>query len=338
MSGKDYYEVLGIPRDADQKAIRDAFRNLALHHHPDRDKSPGAEERFKEIAEAYAVLSDPGKRSEYDSKGFISGFSPEDLFGGIDFGDLFGGDIFERFFRPPRQDLQVELRVPIEKIASGGEERVFLKRPDVCPVCRGSGAEKTEPCKACGGSGRISEKKGQGNVLIQEITTCPVCHGKGAVVIKPCDACQGRGRLEHEETLVVTIPKGIEEGAALRLQGKGGRQGGPPGDLYVVVRSMPDKRFERSGADLWHVETIQVADAVLGTELTVDTLYGKAKVTVPPGSQPESVLRLRDKGLPRFGRTGNGDFYLKLKVLLPEHLSREEHVLYEKLREMTHGS
>ena len=290
---KDYYGILGVAKDADQKTIRDAFRKLALKHHPDRDKSPGAEERFKEIAEAYSVLSDRKKRAEYDSKGSVP---LDDMFGGIDFGDLFGG--FGRFFHHMGGDLEVELAVPLERIARGGEENVRLVRHEICPDCRGRGKIDGKFCRTCGGSGRVG----------------------------------------REEILTVSIPPGMEEGAALRMKGKGLTNSQPPGDLYVVVRTLPDPRFERIGSDLWHAEPISVTDAVLGAELTVDTLEGRARVTVPPGAQPESVLRLKGKGLPKFGSSGKGDLYLKLKVRLPGRLSREERMLYEKLRGMAHGS
>jgi len=345
--------VLGVPREADQKAIKDAFRSLALQYHPDRNKAPGAEERFKEIAEAYAVLSDPRKRAEYDTRGFagVAGFTPEDLFGGIDFEDIFGGlnfdfggtGLFGNFFRrhagPPRgANVEVDLTIPLERVASGGEETVRLARPAACPACKGSGAKTgTAPrrCETCGGSGRQVKSKHEGGVTMQQISTCPVCHGRGSIIDQLCPDCGGRGEIAREETLTVTIPAGVEEGMALRISGKGmpsAEPGGTTGDLYVVVRSAPDSRFERLGADLWRSATIPVADAVLGTELEVPTLDGTASVTVPPGTQPDALLRLKGKGLPEFGAKRHGDLYLRMRVHVPEKLSREERELYEKLR------
>ncbi len=344
--------MLGVARDADEKAIKDAFRELALRYHPDRNKEPGAEERFKEIAEAYAVLSDPKKRAEYDNHGFeaVSGFSPEDLFGGINFGDIFGenfgfgGGLFEHFFRrrtgPPRgEDIQVELTVPLTKVAQGGEEEVRFTRPVVCAECGGSGAEKgTQPvsCTTCQGTGRVAHSRERGgNVFIQQISICPHCHGRGTVIEKPCLSCAGSGVVERKESIVVQLPAGIEDGTALKVSGKGQASAaarGVPGDLYVVVRSEADPRFTRSGADLWREEAISVPDAVLGTTLIVPTLESDATVTVPAGSQPDAVLRLRGKGLPVFQGQGRGDIYLRLKVHVPEHPSREESELYEKLR------
>lgn len=355
---RDYYEVLGVPRDADEKAIKDAFRTLALKFHPDRNKEPGAEERFKEIAEAYAVLTDPNKRKDYDSRGFagVAGFSPEDLYGGIDFGDVFGGlnfdfggGLFERFFGrgrkgPPRgANIEVDLVVPLERVARGGEEAVRVARPQPCSACGGSGAKAgTQPraCTACSGSGRQtqSRREGKGTVLIQQITTCPVCHGQGRVIDEPCSQCAGRGEVEREETLTVDIPIGVEDGMALRLAGRGmpsPDKRGHPGDLFVVVRSAPDPRFQRSGADLWHEQAIRVADAALGTKLSVPTLEKPAEVTIPAGTQPGAVLRLRGKGLPQFGGSKRGDLYLRLLVAIPQQLSAEERALYERLRALS---
>ena len=358
--------MLGVSRDADQKAIKDAFRKLALKYHPDRNKEPGAEERFKEIAEAYAVLSDPKKRAEYDARGFagVAGFTPEDLFGGIDFEDIFGGTrfdfgdfglggggLFDRFFRhrragPPRgENIEVALTVPLARVMMGGEEKVRIFRPDTCPSCRGTGAAPgTKPrlCEACKGTGQQTvsrrETGEKGSVVIQQITVCPACHGRGSIIDQPCPACAGRGEIERDETLSVTIPVGVEEGMALRIPGRGlpsREAGGLPGDLFVVVHAAPDPRFERAGADLWRSETITVADAVLGAELTVPTLDGPAAVAVPPGTQPETVLRLREKGLPEFGGKGRGDFFLRIRVEVPERLSAEERELYERLRALS---
>ncbi len=348
--------MLGVSRDADEKAIKDAFRSLALKYHPDRNKEAGAEERFKEIAEAYAVLSDPKKRAEYDNRGFagVSGFSPEDLFGGIDFGDIFGnrdfgfgGGLFESFFRRrtgPVQgrDIEIVLDVPLDKIARGGEETVRFGREAVCAECGGSGAARgtqPKPCATCHGSGRLtqSHREGRGNVFIQQVSVCPTCHGRGVVIEHPCPACGGSGQAAREESLAITIPPGIEDGVAMKIPGKGEASheaGGRPGDLYVVVRAAPDTRFARAGADLWREAILTISDAVLGTTLSIPTLDGDADVTVPPGTQPEEVLRLRGKGLPRFQAKGRGDIFIRVKVHVPERLTARERELYDKLRQM----
>lgn len=353
---RDYYEVLGVPRDADQAAIKDAFRRLALRYHPDRNKDPGAEERFKEIAEAYAVLSDPKKRREYDTGGFagVAGLSPEDLFGGIDFEDIFGGlgfdfpggGLFDRFFGhrragPPQgANLEVAVEVPLERVATGGKETVRLTRLQTCPACRGSAAKAgTTPrrCDACGGTGQRVASRREGGVMFQRITRCAACGGRGRVIVEPCPDCRGRGEVERDETLTVNIPVGVEEGMALRVPGHGlpSRQaGGVPGDLFVVVRSVPDPRFERDGADLWRIEKVHVADAVLGTSLEVPTLDGRVTVTIPPGTQPDAVLRLRGKGLPEFGGKGRGDLFLRVHVHVPDRPAAEERKLWERLRDL----
>lgn len=355
---RDYYEVLGVPRNADEKTIKEAFRRLALEYHPDRNKEPGAEEKFKQIAEAYAVLSDPKRRAEYDQHGFaaVSGVTPEDLLGGIDFGDLFGGlgfdfdlggGIFDRFFGrrrragPPRgANLEVTLVVPLERVLTGGDETIRVSRPQPCTACRGSGAEPgtaPRPCTACGGKGRQVHSRQEGGVRIQQIATCNACGGQGTLIDKPCPGCDGRGELEREEVLTVKVPAGVEDGMALRIAGHGlasPQPEGPPGDLYVVVRSAPDPRFERRGADLWRTETLSVPEAVLGTQLDVPTLEGRATVSVPAGSQPGEVLRLRGKGLPEFGSSRRGDLYIALQVLVPKRLKPEERELYERLRRL----
>lgn len=362
---RDYYEVLGVPRDADDKRIKDAFRELALKYHPDRNKSPGAEERFKEIAEAYAVLSDPKKRAEYDARGFagVAGYSSEDLFGGIDFGDLFrdlgfgldlGGEtLFDRFFRRRRAvpargaDIEVQLVVPLERIHRGGEETVRYTRAVVCPVCHGSGAAPgTRPrrCPDCGGSGRKvvtrGGHRGETEIQFQQITVCPTCGGRGEIIDTPCPECGGSGQVEREEQLAVKVPVGAEEGMVLRVPAHGlpsQEPGGVAGDLYVIVRSAADPRFERLGADLWRTETIEVADAVLGTTRKVPTLNGAVEVKVPAGTQPDEVLRLRGRGLTAFGG-GRGDLNLRIRVRIPERPSARERELYESLRALKPGT
>ena len=302
------------------------------------------------------MLSDPKKRSEYDARGFagVAGFTQEDLFSGINFEDIFGGlnfdfdlgggGLFDRIFRRqragPRHGANIEVTavVPLERVASGGEESVILTHPITCPKCHGSGAKPgtaPRPCEACGGTGRQVKSKRDGGVTFQQITTCPVCRGSGNIIDQPCTECGGRGEVAHEEALTVTIPVGVEEGMALRIPGKGMPSPdakGAPGDLFVVVHTAPDPRFQRVGSELWRAETLSLVDAVLGTTLKVPTLDGKATVTVPPGTQPDAVLRLRGKGLPEFGTKRRGDLYLRMQVLVPDQLSSEERELYERLR------
>ncbi|WP_153110032.1 DnaJ C-terminal domain-containing protein [Propionivibrio limicola] len=357
---RDYYEVLGVPRDADAKAIKDAFRQLALKFHPDRNKAPDAEARFKEIAEAYAVLSDPKKRADYDAGGFsgLGGMRPEDIYGGIDFENLFGGlgfdfggGLFERFFGerrrksgPPRgENLEVVLRVPIERVFTGGDEAVHIERWVQCPACKGSGAKAgTLPrtCETCHGSGRQVKKSQDSNVFFEQVTVCPTCGGRGFFIDDPCPACQGRGQTLIAEKLTVKVPVGVDEGMVLRIPGHGvaaQEAGGTPGDLFVIVHTLPHAQFKRDGSDLWSVQELSLTDAVLGTQLQIPTLDGPTSVQVPPGTQPDTVLRLRHKGLPSFGHSGRGDLLLRMRLVVPEHLSAEERKLYEQLRQIARG-
>lgn len=355
---RDYYEVLGVSRDADAKAIKDAFRELALKYHPDRNKSPDAEARFKEIAEAYAIISDPKKRADYDARGFagVAGFSAEDLFSGIDFGDIFGGSgfgggLFDNFFHRHRHpagpakgnNLEVRLTIPLEKVNTGGEETVHFTRPMTCPTCKGTRTKpgtKPRKCETCNGTGQQvttrQETKDKGTISFQQISICPVCHGQGTFIDHPCETCKGRGEVEKDDNLKVTIPAGVDEGTALRIPGHGlpsSDVGGQPGDLYVIVRSKPDQRFERHGADLWRMETIDITDAVLGTKLKVPTLDASVEVSIPAGTQPDEVLRLKGKGLPVFGARMHGDINIRIQIHIPEKLSAEEKELYEQLQQ-----
>jgi molecular chaperone DnaJ len=330
-----------------------------MKYHPDRNKESGAEERFKEIAEAYAVLSDPKKRSQYDARGFagVADFSDQDLFGGINFDDLFGGfnfgggsqSLFDGFFGRHRQrtgpkrgaDIEAGISVSLEQVAHGGEETLTLNRPVTCGACHGSGGQggvAPRTCDACKGSGRISQSQRQRedehHVLIQRISTCPTCQGRGSIIDHPCKKCRGSGQVEKQESLTVKIPRGVAEAMVLRIASKGmpsPDSGGAAGDLLVVVRSKRDPRFERSAADLIRRETVALTDAVLGATCDVPTLEGSVRVTIPPGTQPGTILRLKGKGLPEFGSGLVGDFYIHLMVRVPETLSDEERGLYERL-------
>lgn len=357
MADRDYYEVLGVPRDAGEKAIKKAYKRLAMKYHPDRNKDPDAEEKFKELAKAYAVLSDPDKRRMYDAGGIggVAHFSDEELFRNVDFdfGDLFGGfgydfgtgggSIFDRFFRQPQQhqthgiDLRVRMAVGLDRIFSGGGEMLRFARPVSCPDCHGYGTRDGKPpktCSACGGSGRRVVTNRKGNMQFQQVLTCPVCHGSGALISEVCSRCHGAGQVEKEEGLKINIPAGIEDGSVLRVAGHGlpaEQSGMPPGDLYVEVYARSDHRFQRHGADLWRTERLTVPDAVLGTRLRVPTLDGAVDVTIPPGMQPDEMLRLRGKGLPRYRHPGRGDLILRMEIVIPEKLSDEEREYYRKL-------
>lgn len=357
---KDYYEVLNVPRDADGKAIKKAYHALAMKWHPDRNKSPEAEERFKEIATAYAILKDPKKRARYDLHGMegVAHYTSEDLFGGLDLGNLFGdmgfgfggGSIFDRMFgrrttRPRHgRDLRVEIEVPLEMVNNGGRQDVRLSHPVDCSSCHGYGSKSgTKPplCKSCNGTGRIvsgsSETRGAQQIKVQHINVCPLCHGKGTEITEPCPTCGGYGQIEKEETIKVTVPPGIEDGVVLRVAGHGlpGDQSDmPPGDLHVVVSTRADSRFQRRGPDLWRIETIAVADAALGATIQISGFEGSLEMKVPPGTQPDDILRIRGKGLPCFRGSGRGDINIRIQVHIPEKLSKKESRLYERLRDL----
>lgn len=350
---RDYYEILGVSRDADLKAIERAFHTLAMKYHPDHSSDPDATERFKEIAEAYAVLSDAQKRRQYDAHGFagIEGYSHEDLFGGLDLGSLFGhhgstfGDsIFGRFFGgratgPARgANIRARIVVPLETIATGGEETVSVEHPAPCSVCDGSGAEpgtQPKPCDACAGAGQVTHSRQEGNTVYQQFTTCQECHGRGQTIESPCKQCQGSGLVSRVETLSVKIPRGLDEGRALRIPARGHPSHDPqgaPGDLLVFVETAHDERFERRGPHLWRVEEIEVADAVLGTKCNVPTMDEIAAVTIPAGTQPDTTLRLRGKGLPYPGSDEHGDLYVTIRVMIPTSVTDEQRKLFEQLR------
>jgi molecular chaperone DnaJ len=356
--------VLGVPREADQQAIKNAFRALALKYHPDRNKEPGAEERFKEIAAAYAVLSDPEKRRIYDARGFagLGGFSEEDLFRHVNFENLFGGlnfdfggpgfgeGLFDRFFGrrhggPPRgENIEVPVEIPLARVVTGGEETVRYKRPTVCQSCRGTGAKdgtKLHECAGCQGTGTKTQEtrrtEAAGAVTVRSVRACPVCSGHGEVIEERCQECNGLGRIDREESITVTIPVGVEEGMVLRVPGHGMRseaKNGLAGDLFVVIRTSRDPRFTRRGADLWRTETITIPDAVLGAKRTVPTLDGHVDVTIQRGTQSGSILRLARQGLPEFGGGRRGDLYLQIAVHIPERLTRKERELYGELRNL----
>lgn len=357
---RDYYEVLGIPRDADGQAIKKAYHKLAMEWHPDRNKSPQAEERFKEIAIAYAVLKDPEKRARYDAEGVegVAHYTSEDLFGGLDLGNIFGdmgfgfggGSIFDRMFgrrttRPLHgQDLRVQVEVPLETIHYGGKQEVRVSHPVLCSTCHGYGTGSgTSPplCTSCKGTGRIvtsrSESRGEQNIKVQQINVCPVCHGKGTEITDPCPDCGGYGQVEKEEVIKVTIPAGIEDGMTLRIAGHGlpgDEPDIPPGDLHVIVYARTQSGYQRRGPDLWRAETIDITDAVLGATRTIPGLDGNLKVKIPAGTQADEVLRLRGKGLPRFRGSGRGDINIRIQLHVPEKITKKERKLYEQLRRL----
>ncbi|MBI2521102.1 MAG: J domain-containing protein [Bdellovibrio sp.] len=346
---RDYYEILGISKQADEKQIKDAFRDLAMRYHPDRNKEPGAEERFKEIAEAYAILSDPDKKRQYDAHGFegLSDFRPDDLFGGINFDEIFGdfgGPLFEHFFdryryqRRRGKDIEILVEVPLSKIMTGGSENINLKRKESCDLCHGSGAAAgsgPKTCDLCQGTGQTVASHTTHNMVFQQIRPCSKCHGKGSIIENPCSQCSGMGFINREKGIEVLIPPGVEDGTVLRIA-KQGREGpignGGPGDLLVIIQTKKDPNFQRLGPDLFYSATIPVYDAVLGTKIQIPTLNDDVIVKVPSGTQAQTSLRVKGKGLPKSHSSGHGDLYVTIDIQIPEHLKSREKELFEELR------
>ncbi len=344
---RDYYEVLGVPRSASDQELKSAYRKLALQYHPDRNPENTHEstERFKEITEAYSVLADPQKRAAYDRFGHAAvsgsgGFQPdasifadfEDIFNGLfGFGDLFGGG--GRRTRAQRGvDLRYDLEISFEEAAFGLETKIKIPRSETCPNCRGTGARKgTAPvtCTACGGRGQIRTQQG----FFTYSRSCPQCRGQGQVVREPCPECRGEGRVRQEKVLGLKIPAGVDDGTRLRVSGEGeaGSRGGPPGDLYVVLRVREHPTFERRGNDLYCTVPISVTQAALGVDLKVPTLKGEERLRLPDGTQPGSVFRLRGKGVPSLDGRETGDLYATIQVIIPTHLTREQRRLLELL-------
>lgn len=347
VAARDYYAVLGVSRNASQEEIKKAYRRLAVQYHPDRNPgNPEAEERFKEISEAYAVLSDPEKREVYDRYGLEGlkgrGYRVDptdifeefmDLFGGA-FGDLFGFGTRGRRRQERGKDQQVVLSLTLEEAARGGEHEVSLVREEVCHACGGSrSAPGSAPitCPVCRGQGRVVHSQG----LFTISTTCPNCKGAGQVIREPCRTCNGSGRVYAEKRVRVQVPPGIDTGNTLRVAGAGGAgRYGVPGDLYVVIEVKDEPHLKRQGDDLVHETSISVADAVLGTKLRVRGVLGEVKVEVPPGTQPGDVLRVPGEGMPRLHGRGRGDLWVRIEVTIPKNPPKEIRKLYEQIREL----
>ncbi len=347
---RDYYEVLGVSREASQKEIKSAYRKLAVRYHPDRNPDdPDAESRFKEAAEAYAVLSDEQKRQRYDRFGHrgvgggAAGFDPEvfgdfsDILGdffGFGFGDMFGGRRSGRRRTRAGADLRYELHLDLEEAAFGLNRTLEIPRLERCSECDGSGSRggaAPASCSACGGRGQVRFSQGFFTVA----RTCPQCRGEGTVITDPCGECRGRGRREARRRIEVRIPPGVDTGTRLRLQGEGehGPRGGPPGDLLVDIVVRPHKAFERRGPDVFGELPVSYATATLGGKVKVDTLHGEQSVEVPPGTQPGADLRLRDKGIARLDGGGTGDHVAIVRLVVPHPRSQSDEQL-ELLRQL----
>jgi molecular chaperone DnaJ len=349
MDKRDYYEVLDVSRTATDQELKSSYRRLAMRYHP--DKNPGdasAEEKFKEAAEAYAVLSDAEQRRRYDRFGH-SGVSSSaggnwgaPGFGGIEdiLGDLFGfGDVFggartgsRRSAAQRGADLRYDLEITLEEAANGMTANLRIPRLETCETCKGSGAAAgTEPenCTTCNGTGQMRFQQGFFSVA----RTCHACRGVGKVIKSPCADCRGAGRVEREKLMEVKIPAGVETGSRLRVQGEGesGVSGGPSGDLYVVIHVSEHEHFERQGSNLYAAVPVTFAQAALGAEISVRTLEADDKLKIPVGTQTGTVFRLKGKGMPMLGGRGRGDLFVSVTVVTPTSLTREQRKLLEQL-------
>jgi len=348
---RDYYEILGAARDASPEEIKKAYRKLAHQHHP--DKNPGdhsAEERFKEISEAYEVLGNPEKRQAYDRFGAAGAGRGFEDFGGFEsgFGNIFD-DIFEGFFggrtgRPTRgaqrgADLRYNLGIRFEEAANGVEKEIVIPRMETCQACRGSGAKpgsQAVVCRACRGTGQV--RFSQGFLTVSQ--TCGQCRGQGRVLEHPCPSCRGLGQVKAERTLTVKIPAGVETGTRLKLAGEGesGVRGGPPGDLYVVITVQEHPIFARHGDDLYCEVPISFTQAALGAQIEIPTLSGRAVLKIPPGSQTGTELRIKGKGLPNVRGYGRGDLAARIFVEVPTHLTAKQRDLLEEYARQENGA
>ena len=363
MAKRDYYEVLGIDRDADETAIKKAYRSLAMQYHPDRNPGDAqAVERMKEVNEAYAVLSDEHKRRLYDTYGHagLEGYTQEDIFRGVDFAGLFrefglgdvfgfGGGLFDSFFgrRPPSRagssrgaDLRYDLALTLEEAAFGAETSIELPEREVCSKCDGSGAREggLEQCDACDGSGQIVREQRSGSSIFRQITVCGKCRGRGQLIKEACDQCQGTGILEKTREVAVQIPAGAETGHSIRLEGEGEKGEGLPGDLYVVLHVERHPTFERHGDDIFVQQDISLTTAALGGQVEAPTLDGTATVDVPEATQTGTAFRIMGQGVPRLDGQGRGDQYVIVRVLTPTDLSDEERELLRQFERLRQGS
>lgn len=348
---RDYYEVLGIARTANEVEIKSAYRKLALQHHPDRNPdNPHSEEKFKECGEAYAVLSDPQKRAQYDRYGH-AGMSGAGGFGGgagfetVDFSEIFGemfgfGDIFgagggggRRRSRAQRgADLREDITLTFEEAVFGVEKSVGIRRREQCDQCHGSGAaagKHPSQCKQCGGRGQVRYQQGFFSIS----RTCPICQGMGTMIDDPCKHCKGEGVVMREHQLKVEIPAGVEEGTRILFSGHGdsGSHGGPAGDVYVVLHVKEHSFFEREGKDLYCAVPISLTQAALGAEITIPTLEGEATMKIPEGTQSGTSFRLRNKGVPVLNGSGRGDIFVEVKLHTPTKLTKRQRELLDEL-------
>lgn len=352
---RDYYEVLSVAKNAAGDEIKKAYRKVAIKYHPDKNPDdPTAEDKFKEAAEAYEVLSNEQKRARYDQYGHQGmggngGGSPnmEDIFS--QFGDIFGGGGFESFFGGGRSqqggrrvrkgsNLRIKLKLDLEEVANGVEKKIKVKRYVACEPCSGTGAKNGTDLKTCGTCNGQGQVKRVVNTMLGQMvsaSTCPTCEGEGKVITSTCDVCKGDGRQLHEEVIPINIPAGVAEGMQLSMTGKGNypERGGVPGDLLIQIEEEPHELLRRDGNNIMFEQYISFVDAALGSSVEVPTIEGKVKIKVEPGTQPGKILRLRGKGIKDINGYGRGDQLIHLNVWTPKNVSNEERALLEKLRD-----
>lgn len=354
MAKRDYYDVLGVSRNADQAEIKAAYRKLAIKYHPDKNPdNKEAEEKFKEAAEAYEVLSNPEKRQRYDRFGHSGGagggfggggMNMEDIFS--QFGDIFGGSPFESFFGGGSQrtrrvvkgtNLRIKVKLTLQEIAKGTEKKIKVNKQIICPTCDGSGARDKSSfhtCRTCGGTGAVRRVTNTILGQMQTTSTCPTCNGEGVEISAKCPACHGDGLVRGEETISINIPAGVSDGMQLSMSGKGNAapRGGVPGDLIILIEELPHETLKRDGINIVYDLYINFVDAALGTSSEIPTIDGKAKIKIEPGTQGGKILRLKGKGIPEVNSYHRGDQLVYVNVWTPKALSSEERALLERLR------
>ena len=359
-SKRDFYEILGVSKSASADEIKKAYRKVAMQFHPDRN--PGdkpSEEKFKEAAEAYEILSDQDKRAQYDRFGHsafgqgrgggggFGGMNTEDIFS--QFGDVFGDDMFGNFFggggrsRGGRSkgvrgsNLRIKIKVNFEEIAKGATKTVKVKKYVSCSTCNGSGAKdknSMQTCGTCGGNGQVRRVQNTFLGQMQTVTTCPACNGEGSTITNKCTACKGEGRVYGEETVTLDIPAGVQDGMQLSMSGKGntGERGGPPGDLIILIEEEEHEQLQRDGLNVAFDLHVSFPDAVFGTQVEVPTIDGRAKIKIPPGTQSGKIFRLKGKGFPSINSHEKGDQLIHVNVWTPQHVSSEEKDILEKMQ------
>jgi len=343
---RDYYEILGLDRNATDEDVKRAFRKLAFQYHPDHNRDDGAEAKFKEVNQAYEVLSDADKRTAYDRFGHSGG---EGLFGrGLDDLDFGFGDIFEAFFggtkttsrQAPQRGtaLQYGITITLEDAAFGSEKEISIPRTENCSVCQGTGSKpgsQPSQCPNCNGAGQVRRVQASIFGRFTNISTCPQCHGEGRIITEPCQQCRGSGREKQKRNIQVKIPAGVGDGSQIRLRGEGdaGTRGGSPGDLYISISVAEHELFTRNGDNILYELPINFVQAALGGEVEIPTIEGKDKLKLPTGCQAGTVFRLKNKGIPHLQGRGRGDQMVMVSVVTPESLTKDQRKLFEELGE-----